>query len=130
MKKRSWFLVVLFPLVVVGISLRADAVSPSPVPEERAEKAAKGIREKGELVCLFQSGTEDVKKTINVHDVIVVFREGPKHDLREVGKVKVLSYAGDDYIKGVVMEGEVQSGDIAKKGDVAGLVISSEDKCR
>jgi hypothetical protein len=124
----------MIPVVILVIAfvipLRSGAVSPSPVPGERAEKIEKGIRVKGETVCLFQSGTEDVKKTINVDDVLVVFREGPEHELREVGKVRVVSYVGDDYIKGEVMEGEIQAGDIAKKGDVASLVISSSDKCQ
>ena len=123
-------MVILSILVCMSCPLIAAAVSVSPIPEQREEKAAKGIREKGETVCLFQSGTEDVKKTISVHDVLVVFREGPKHEFREVGKVKVLSYGGENYIKGVVVEGEIRTGDIAKKGDVASLVISFEDKCK
>lgn len=122
--------VILSVLVCLGCPLISDAVSFSPIPEQREEKSAKGIREKGEAVCLFQSGTEDVKKTISVHDVLVVFREDPKHEFREVGKVKVLSYAGENYIKGVVVEGEIRTGDIAKKDDAASLVISFEDNCK
>jgi hypothetical protein len=130
MKKKAPILAILLLLLTPSLAPRAHAVSYSPIPEQREEKAAKGIREKGEEVCLFHSGTEDVRKAINVHDVLVVFREGPKHELSEVGKVKVLSYVGEDYIKGVVVEGEVQTGDIAKKGDVASLIISSGDKCK
>ena len=115
---------------VIGSPFFAEAVSFSPVPGEREEKAVKGIIEKGAMVCLFQSGTADVKKEINIGDLIVVFREGPKHELKEVGKIKVLSYAGEDYLKGEVVEGEIKAGDIAKKGDVASLVISPEDKCK
>ena len=48
----------------------------------------------------------------------------------QVGKLKVLSFVGSDYLKAVIIEGEVMTGDIAKKGDVAGLVISHEDKCK
>jgi hypothetical protein len=129
MKKKMNSAAVVLLVLVFGFPFQTSAVSPSPIPGEREEKAAKGIREKGESVCLFQSGTEDVKKTININDILVVFREGPKHDFREVGKVRVISYVGDDYIKGEVVEGEVQAGDIAKKGDAASLVISSFDKC-
>jgi hypothetical protein len=32
--------------------------------------------------------------------------------------------------KGEVVEGELKAGDIAKKGDVASLIISSGDKCK
>jgi hypothetical protein len=117
-------------LFLSAVPFPSAAVSPSPVPGERAEKIEKGIRVKGESVCLFQSGTEDVKKTIHVDDVLVVYREDPKHGQREVGKIRVISYVGDDYIKGEVVDGEVQAGDIAKKGDAASLVISSGDKCK
>jgi len=109
--------------------LRANAVVFSPIPAEREENAVKGIMEKGDIVCLFQSGTADVRKGITVNDVLPVYRETKSHELLEVGKVKVLSYVGADYIKGEVIEGELKAGDIAKKGDVASLIISSGDKC-
>jgi len=48
----------------------------------------------------------------------------------EVGKIRVLSYVGEDYIKGEVIEGELKAGDIAEKGDVASLIISSENSCK
>jgi len=130
MKKIAGIFIVMILSVVVGFPLRATAVSYSPVPAEREEKSAKGIIEKGAMVCLFQSGTADVKKAISIGDLIIVYREGPKHELKEVGKIKVLLYAGEDYLKGEVVEGEIKTGDIAKKGDVASLVISSGDKCK
>jgi beta-lactam-binding protein with PASTA domain len=117
-------------MMLFGLSGSAAAVSYPVVEEQREAKAAKGIREKGETVCLFQSGTADVKKMISVGDLITVYRESGKHELKEVGKIKVLSYIGEDYLKGEVIEGEVRTGDIAKKGDVASLVISSEDTCK
>ena len=108
----------------------ANAVSWSPLQEEREEKAIKGIMVKGTVVCLFQSGTADVKKAININDILPVYRENKSHELKEVGKIKVLSYVGEDYLKGEVVEGELKAGDIAKKGDVASLIISSGDKCK
>lgn len=130
MKRVTWLLVALFLLLPVGLPLRAYAVSPSPIPGEHEEKIAKGIRVKGETVCLFQSGTADVKKTISIGDVLMVYRENKKHELKDVGRIKVLSYVGEDYMRGEVVEGELQAGDIAKKEDVAGLVISSDEKCK
>ncbi len=129
MKKIGTLLAVLL-ISCMGLPQLANAVSWSPLQEEREEKAAKGIMEKGTIVCLFQSGTAEVKKAISIGDVIVVYREGPKHELKEVGKIKVLSYVGEDYLKGEVVEGELKAGDIAKKGDVASLIISSGDKCK
>jgi hypothetical protein len=108
----------------------ANAVSWSPLEEERTEKAAGGTLVKGTAVCLFQSVAEDVKKKIIVDDILAVYREGPKHELREAAKIKVLSYVGEDYLKGEVVEDELKVGDIAKKGDVESLVIASGNSCK
>jgi hypothetical protein len=129
MKKIATLLAVLL-LVCAGLPQLANAVSWSPLQEERDEKLAKGLMVKGTVVCLFQSGTADVKRAINVNDVLPVYREGKSHELKEVGKIKVLSFVGEDYLKGEVVEGELKAGDIAKKGDVASLIISSDDKCK
>ncbi len=130
MKRVIWILIVLFLSSAVGLPSLASAVSWSPLEDERAEKAAKGIIEVGEVVCLFQSGTADVKKEIHVSDILVVYRETRDHQLKEVGKIRILSYVGEDYLKGEVIEGELMTGDIAKKGEVASLVISKDDKCK
>lgn len=129
MKKIGKFLAVLL-ISCVGLSQLANAVSWSPLEEEREEKVAKKLMVKGTVVCLFQSGTADVKKAISVNDVLPVYRESKSPELKEVGKIKVLSYVGEDYLKGEVVEGELKAGDIAKKGDVASLIISSGDKCK
>lgn len=129
MEKIAKLLVVLL-ISCAGLPQLVNAVSWSPIQEEREEKAAKGIMVKGTVVCLFQSGTADVKKAINVNDNLPVYRESKSHELKEVGKVKVLSYVGEDYLKGEIVEGELMVGDIAKKGDVASLIISSGDKCK
>jgi len=98
-----------------GLSGYAAAVSYPVVEDQREVKAAKGIREKGETVCLFQSGTEDVRKTKAMGDVLIVYREGGDREHREVGKIKVLSYAGEDYIKAEVVDGAVQTGGRGEK---------------
>ena len=130
MKKIVWFLLVMILSSIVSFPLRVYAVSYSVVEEQRDEKIAAGIMKVGDVVCLFQSGTPDVKKAIAIGDLLVVYREGSKHELKNVGKIKVLSYSGEDYLKGEVVEGELKAGDIAKKGDVASLIISAGDKCR
>jgi hypothetical protein len=129
MEKIGKLLAVLL-ISCMGLPQLVNAVSWSPLQEEREDKAAKGIMVKGTVVCLFQSGTADVKMAINISDLLVVYREGPKHALKEVGKIKVLSYVGEDYLKGEVVEGELKAGDIAKKGDVASLIIASENSCK
>ncbi|MGC1454095.1 MAG: hypothetical protein WA946_02785 [Nitrospirota bacterium] len=128
MKKIAKFLAVLL-ILCTGVPQLVNAVSWSPLQEEREEKTAKGIMTKGTVVCLFQSGTADVKKAININDILPVYRESKSHELKEVGKIRVLSYRGQDYLKGEVVEGELKAGDIAKKGDAASLIISSIDEC-
>ncbi len=108
----------------------AHAVAWSPEAAEREEKAAKGIKTAGDIVCLFQSGTSEVRKIINVGDVLPVYRENRDHQARPVGKVKILDYVGEDYMKAEVVEGELMTGDVAKKEDVASLILSSGDKCQ
>jgi hypothetical protein len=130
MKKIVWIFLVMILSSTVSFPLRVYAVSYSVVEEQRDAKIAAGIMKVGDAVCLFQSGTPDVKKAISIGDLLVVYREGSKHELKSVGKIKVLSYSGEDYLKGEVVEGELKAGDIAKKGDVASLIISAEDKCR
>jgi hypothetical protein len=130
MKRYVSMTALLLLSVIVGFPGRAHAVSYPLIEDQREEKAAKGIREKGETVCLFQSGTEDIKKTIIVGDILIVYREGGKRGYEEVGKIRVLAYAGEDYIKAEVVDGTVQTGDVAKKGNAAGLVISTGERCK
>ncbi len=125
-------LTMAFTLVALTAMLprTVHAVSYPLIEEQREEKAAKGIREKGETVCLFQSGTVDVRKEIGIGDVLTVSRPQKNGKLQEVGKIRVLSFEGENYLKGEVFDGEVMTGDVAKKGDIASLVISSEERCR
>jgi len=84
------------------------------------------VMKEGNKVHLFHSGTQEVKKEICLNDVITVYRDIPAgyrtlkgadqvKTLKEVGKVKVLSYIGDHYFEAEVVEGQIRSGDVAKK---------------
>jgi hypothetical protein len=128
MKNIITFLPVLL-ILCIGLPQFTNAVSWSPLQEKYEENTAMGILGKGTIVCLFQSGTSDVKKSININDILSVYRESTSHKFKEVGKIKVLSYVREDFLKAEVVEGEVKAGDIAKKGDAASLIISSDDKC-
>lgn len=79
----------------------------------------------GVKLYLFYSGTEEIRRTINVNDVLTVYQEYPpdySRTMREVGKVRVLAPLGDYYFNGEVIGGEVQAGDLAKKGTIACFV--------
>ncbi len=81
MKVVARIFTILFLWATLVFPLRASAVVFSPIPAEREEKAAKGIMEKGDIVCLFQSGTADVRKAITVNDVLPVYRESIHSDI-------------------------------------------------
>jgi hypothetical protein len=99
-----------------------------PFPEhEPAYIKNEAVIEVGEKLYLFHSGTEEVKETINVNDVLTVYREFPPDislEDREVGKVRILSILGDYYFEAEVIEGYIHPGYVAKKGTVACYVTS------
>ena len=83
------------------------------------------VMKAGQTVYLFHSGTEDVKRAIRDSYVLIVYRINPSCEAKMVGKIRVISYIGDIYLKGKIIEGEIRPNDIAKKGSVSCLVISA-----
>jgi hypothetical protein len=79
----------------------------------------------GQEVYMFHSGTDNVRKTIQVGDILTVYRITPTCEVREVGRIKAVGYIGETHLKGKVVEGEIKPDDIAKKGNVSCLVISA-----
>jgi hypothetical protein len=116
---RSIVKVSLMLVFALGVSL--------PLASYAAEKVrSEVVMKMGNKVHLFHSGTQEVKKEICLNDVLPVYRDtavgyrqtkgaDQVKNLKEVGKVKVLSYVGDHYFEGVIVEGEVRPGDVVKK---------------
>jgi hypothetical protein len=116
-------LVNLLLLLVFGMF----AVSPATaLAQEEVKSKSQVVMKSGDTVNLFYSGTQEVRKEICLNDVIPVYRETTTgyqptkeweqvKSLKEVGKVKVLSYIGDHYFQAKVVEGTVSVGDIATK---------------
>jgi hypothetical protein len=114
-------------LIKVFVLLVFTALAASPMAAYAAEKAiSEVVMKEGSKVHLFHSGTEEVKKEVCLNDVIPVYRDSAvgyrtlksadqTKALTEVGKVKVLSYVGDHYFEAEVVEGQVRTGDVAKK---------------
>jgi hypothetical protein len=114
-------------LIKVFVLLVFTALAASPMAVYAAEKAiSEVVMKEGSKVHLFHSGTEEVKKEVCLNDVIPVYRDSAvgyrtlkgadqTKALKEVGKVKVLSYVGDHYFEAEVVEGQVRTGDVAKK---------------
>jgi hypothetical protein len=83
----------------------------------------------GEKVRLFHSGAESVKEVFCVGAVIPVFKEVSAWGVTkriEVGKIKVLSYEGNQAIVAEVVEGTVKAGNIAEKEATACMVYVPE----
>ena len=110
-------------LMSVAMPLAAFAVSYPGQLYHREDRHDKFV--KGDVVYLFHSGTEDVKKTIRTNDTLAVYRIAPSCEVAPVGLIKVISFVGDTYIKGEVFAGEIKPDDIAKKDKVSCLVISA-----
>jgi hypothetical protein len=114
---------VLFFFLAVNTPMMVSAVSYQPPLFHRQD--AHETFMKGDIVYLFHSGTAGVKMTIHSNDVLTVYRIDSSCRVTEVGKIRILSYIGETYLKAEVVEGEIKRDDIVKKGDVSCLVISA-----
>jgi hypothetical protein len=125
MKKRiALIYIVILLFTFVSSSLAAFAVSYPPPLYHRHDRGETVIKA-GQTVYLFHSGTDDVRKIIHADDVITVYRISPSCKVNPVGIIKVLSYIGETYIKAEVLEGEIRSNDVAKRGNASCLIISA-----
>jgi hypothetical protein len=115
--------VILLHVLWVSAPSSVFAVSYFPTPFFHRQERIETPMRAGETVYLFQSSKDLVQRTIHVSDVLTVYRIAPSCQGRTVGKIKVISYIGLTYLKGVVIEGEIMPGDIARKENVTCLVI-------
>ncbi len=128
MKKFSFLLLLITPLIM-ATSLYAITYPFS--KNEPAYLNDEAVMKVGTKVYLFCGGTEEMRKTINVNDILTVYREYPADfslETRGVGKVRILSALGEYYFEAEVIEGHVQPGDVAKKGKVACYITAFKKK--
>jgi len=123
-KKIAGILIVILLLLVAVNPLTALAASYLPAFFYHQNDIAETVIKVGQPAYLFHSGTEDVKRTIHVNDILIVYRISPLCEVKKVGTIKVISNIADTYFKGEVAEGEIRPNDIAKKGNASCLVIS------
>jgi hypothetical protein len=123
-KKIAIVFIVILLFTSVSAPLTVFAVS-YPPPLYHRQDRGETVMKVGQIVYLFHSGTDDVKKTIHANNILTVYRINPSCEVNPVGIIKVLSYIGETYIKAEVLEGEIRPDDIAKKGNVSCLVISA-----
>ncbi len=87
--------------------------------------SAEVVMKSGETVRLFSGGTTEAKALFCVGETVSVYRAQDGEQLRylEVGKIKILRPVGEHYLEGVVVEGSVKEGDLARKAIAACLVV-------
>jgi len=115
--------VLLLPLLWLSEPSAAIAVSYVPAPFYHRHERVEIPMRTGEALYLFHSGTDDVKRAIHTSDVLTVYRITRSCEVTTVGRIKVIAYIGETYLKGVVIEGEIKPNNVAKKGNVSCLVI-------
>jgi hypothetical protein len=116
--------VVLFLLAFMD-TVPVFATSYPPAPLYHKENTGEVARVVGQTVHLFHSGTDGVKRHIHPNDILTVYRINASCEVKIVGKIRVISYIGETYLKGQVIEGEIKRDDIAKQGSISCLVISA-----
>ena len=125
MKRKIASITIVILLLLAAVNpLPAIAASYLPASFYHQNEITETVMKPGQIVYLFHSGTEDVKRTIHVNDILIVYRISPLCEVKKVGTIKVISNIADTYFKGEVAEGEIKPNDIAKKGNASCLVIS------
>ena len=107
-------LVLCAPLIVYATSY---------MPFFHSQESEGTAMKSGQEVYLFHSGIDAVRKTVQIGDILTVYRITQTCEVKEVGRIKALAYIGENYLKAKVIAGEIKPDDIAKKGNVSCLVI-------
>jgi hypothetical protein len=112
---------VLLAAVIVG-PMKAYGTSYDPLPHGEEGTAATAMAP-GATVYLFHSGTEEVRRSMRVGDVLVVSRPGEYGTSRTVGKIQVAAPAGAFCLRGEVLDGSIHLQDLASREGVYCLVV-------
>lgn len=124
MKLPVRILTILTLVLIVSSPLQAQ------ITKQEKELRGEVVTKKGTTVKLFHSGTNDVKKTFCIGDVLPVFREVYAYGVTkktEVGKIKILSLVGDHYIEAEIVDGKLKNGDVVQKKSAYCLVHPSPE---
>ncbi len=87
------------------------------------------VLNRGDQAMFDFRGRGDVSKAVCLGETIPVYREVfvfQTMSRTEVGKVKVVSYAGDHRFNAQVVEGQLKDGDIARKDSATCLLYEPE----
>lgn len=80
---------------------------------------------RGDAVRLLYEGTQDAGEMFCKGETVSVYRAYPGQRLRyvEVGKVRIVRPVDKKYLEGLVVEGKVKEGDLARKAIAACRVL-------
>jgi len=112
-------------LVISFISFAAFALSYPPAPLYHRIEKSETVMTQGDAVSLFHSGTSEIRNSVRGDDILTVYRISSSCEIRETGKIRIMSQIGETYLTGIVIDGEIRPNDIAKKGSISFLVIST-----
>jgi hypothetical protein len=114
----------MFLLLTMGIPSTGLAVSYEPPFRLTPVSGSEVV--KGGTLYLFHSGTHDIKDAVRSGDILIVYRITHLCKMEEVGKIRFLNFVRDTYMEAEVIEGVLKAGDIAKKGNISCLIVSTE----
>jgi hypothetical protein len=95
-------------------------------PQNKAEVMMKN----GDVVTLFYSGSKEASALFCLGETVTVYREESRERLRyiEQGKVQISRIIDANHLAAKVVEGKVDPGDLAMKGNVGCLVTPPHQK--
>jgi len=114
--KKSIFTITLLMTIAVFFSVNATSY----YPDEKYFPI-------GSVINLFQSGTEEIRNEISVHDTLTIYRFDKSCSFENVGRIEIISFNGRYFLSGKIVSGKIKIGDIVKKGAFACIIIASND---
>ena len=105
-------------MITLPVLMFACATVPPQVPVQ-VQNAV--FAKTGDTVTLFHGGSKLAKEEFCLNAVVPVYRYDSRYSTigstgvqrNEVGKIKITKELGEYYVEGVVVEGNIKSGDVA-----------------
>lgn len=107
------------------MSIPSVSIAVSYQPTFRLSPNGRSVVVRGGTVYLFHSGTHYITDKVRSGDILIVYRMNSSCKMEEVGKVQFVNFVGDTYMEAEVVEGGLEAGDIAKKGNISALVVAT-----
>ena len=122
--------------ILIVIMVTCICVSPALVtattfvPEEITGDRTQTVMKAGASVYLFYSRNGDKTVAPGINDILTVYHEDRCGTFNEVGKIRIRSFNGDNYLRAEVIDGMIRPGDTAKKARISYLIIPAAFVCK